>query len=121
MFYLITEYTIPVVGSKSGRKLITSGRKLITIGNKNSFADMYDFHPFIIGDKERVIDKETLAEFVKDGFPTQKEAMNDKKVKKAINDFVGFGFEGKFLVVSEEELLKKYNTLKGDIYADNKE
>lgn len=104
MFYLITEYTIPVFGSKSGRKLIT-------IGNKNSFTDMYDFHPLMIGDKEVIIDKEILAEFMKDGFPTQKEAMNDKKVKKAINDFVGFGFAGKFLVVSEEELLKKYDTL----------
>lgn len=102
MYYLITEYELPLL-------LSGQSRKLITIGNKKGFADMYDDHPF--RNEIVMITEESLKEFMKDGFPTKNDAENANELKQEISDFIGIFFNGNFNVVSEDELLAKYKTL----------
>lgn len=105
MYYLVTEYELPVFA-------VNENRKLITIGNSEAFTDMYDYHPLDMKQKVRIIPIDRLKDFMKNGFATKEEAENDIELKKAIKDFVGFFFNGNFVAMSEEELLQKYKTLK---------
>lgn len=101
MYYLITEYEMPVL-------LMGTTRKLITMGNKNCFTDMYDDNP--LGGVS-IISEESLKDFMKDGFLEKSDAENATELKEAIIDFIGFLFTGDFKVVSEDELIEKYKTL----------
>ncbi len=104
MYYLITEYELPMLAY--GTK-----RKLVTIGNKKGFADMYDHMPPAIP-ATKIMPKDILKDFMKDGFATMKEAENADKLKEEIKDFIGFPFANiVFKVMSEEGLLRKYASL----------
>ena len=100
MYYLITEYELPVL-------LTGTTRKLITMGNRNCFTDMYDDNPL---NGVSIIPEETFKDFMKDGFFEKSDAKNATELKKAITDFIGMFFTGDFKVVSEDELIKKYKT-----------
>ena len=104
MYYLITEYELPVL--MNGRT-----RKLITIGNKSGFTDMYDYHPLAVENEAHIMSEESLNDFMKDGFSTRSDAENANELKNEIKNFVGMFFEGDFKVMSEDELLQKYKTL----------
>ena len=60
----------------------------------------------------QIMPKDILKDFMKDGFATKKEAENADKLKEEIKDFIGFPFvDIVFKVMSEEELLRKYESL----------
>jgi hypothetical protein len=105
MYYLVTEYELPIFGCNETRKLIT-------IGSKTQFADMYDYHPLGIKNKTHIIEKDLLEDFMKDGFATKSDAENNNELKTAIKNFVGLLFDSEFKVLSDTELLQKYNSLK---------
>lgn len=105
MYYLITEYEVPIFNHKNGRKLIT-------IGNKTGFTDLYDHHPLYIEEKTVIIPEDELEEFMKDGFKTKKEAENANEMKENIKNFIGPLVEVDFKIISETELLQKYKNLK---------
>ena len=105
MYYLVTEYELPIIACNKTRKLIT-------IGSKTQFADMYDHHPLDIENKTYIIEKDLLEDFMKDGFATKSDAENDSELKTAIKNFVGPLFDSEFKVLSDTELLQKYNSLK---------
>ena len=105
MYYLITEYEVPIFNQKNGRKLIT-------IGSKTGFTDLYDHHPLYIEGKTVIIPEDELKEFMKDGFKTKKDAENANEMKENIRNFIGPLVEVDFEIISETELLQKYKTLK---------
>ena len=104
MYYLVTEYELPIGNQKLERKLIT-------IGNKSGFTDMYDYHPLCVENQTLIISEKSLKDFLKDGFSTKDEARKARELKDAIISFVGPFYNGIFKVLSEDELLTKYKTL----------
>lgn len=105
MYFLITQYELPVLA-------VNGTRKLITIANKDSFTDMYDYHPLDIKNKTHIISEKTLKDFMKNGFASESEAENAFEVKNAIIQFIGLFFNSTIEVISGDELLQKYKTLK---------
>jgi len=107
MYYLVTEYELPILMSDEGRRLIT-------MGNKEGFMDMYDYYPLDLEQKTHIVSMDGLKEFMQNGFATKKEAENATELKEAIKNFIGFffNFNVDFVVMLEKELFKKYETLK---------
>lgn len=71
---------------------------------------MYDYH-FLDVEQERIISRDFLRDFMQNGFSTSTEATNSIGMKKVIEDFVDMIFNDEFVVMSEKELLQKYDTL----------